>query len=265
MSLVALSKKLKSNKNKVLVGKTENKFIYFDSNVPKDKRVRELVMDDIIKPFPYIQPNANQRSATMIASLSGSGKSMLAVELIKRLRELRGNQKNPKTDEMEPKKVVVFTITQEIDPAFKDIPNFCWVHFSHPEFLQITLDMLKNNIVIFDDFTSIIDSKLQKYVNAFIADMLERARKMKIDMVVITHQLQQFHKTKAIIFECDGYFLNLQTTKNASIKFLKSYAELDKNDIDDFKNLDSSNMFQWTYLHKTFPQYYIHENKIKLI
>lgn len=261
MSLIVKSiKDKKIDKDLVLVGKSGKSHIYFSSKVPKNERVRELELDSDIDVVPFILKGAKQRSATMVAGLSGCGKSHKAVNLVKAIRELRG-----KNEEGKFKKVVMFSITADIDPAFSKVKNLAWVYFSHPEFPLIKLEDLKDCIIIFDDFTSIIDKKLELYVNGFITDCLERARKLRIDVICVLHQMQQFNKTKAIIYECDGYMLNLNTSKNAGLKFLKSYAEVSKEDLNHFKNLDSNNMFSFTYYYKSFPQYYISDNKIKLL
>ena len=251
---------LTKGKNAILVGKSGKESIYFDRDAKDGKK--SITMEENIDFYPYLDLKHNQRSFGYIASISGSGKSVLTCEIIKRLRKLRG-----KGEDGKPRKVVIFSIAQSIDPCYEGLSNFAWVPLSHPEFPKITLEDLRDNIVILDDHTSVIDSKLKKYTMGFIQQMSENSRKLGIDMINIAHQIQASHQSKATIFEADWYALNFNTAYNASMKFLKSYMDFDKEEMAMLKKFvdSSNNAFNFTFLRKSYPRLICFQNKIRLI
>jgi len=252
--------------NYIEIAKVGKEHVYFNSNVKKELRVKELKFpeDKEIKFIPFLDLKNKQRSASFISGSSGSGKSVLAAKLVKRLRKLRKEEKVPEDE----RAIHVFTtsILNE-DPAFKDIENIHYYAFESDEFIDIytQLESITDCIIIFDDWENIKDKKLAAAADKFIKDTLERGRKQNLDIVVIMHQTQQFNKTKPIIFECDTYYLNIQANKNSSRKFIESYMDLSKKQIDKIVSHEYNRPYTWSCFHKSMPQYYILDDTIKLL
>lgn len=268
MSIEIKNKAKKKDKSKsILIGKTSNNYIYYNGNVPKKDRVREIEMEESIDIVPYLDKNNKQRSASFISGISGSGKSTLAVKLINHLREIDGNTKNKQTGLMEPKKVIIFSSSQlaNKDPAFEKLQNYAYVPLDHPEFPLISLDDLKNTICVFDDYENLADRKLEAYVLFFIKDLLERSRKLNVGIIIINHLTQNFNKTRSIIAECTDYYLNVSSNRNSTMRFLKSYFDFSPKELAEIKNYEFENPFTWCLFRKSLPSYSIIENKIKLL
>lgn len=255
MSLVKSAKKLKL----IPVAKCGNETVYFDPSVLKDKRVKKLTFDDeYVEPIPYLDLKHDQRSMVFIASISGSGKSHLAAKLVKRYREIHKDKE---------RKLYVFTITKTVDPVFESDSHLAWIPLEHEEFPLITPEMLKDSIVLFDDWSSLTDPKLRLYVQHFIQDIAERSRKLGIDLLIIGHQLQANQQTKAVIFESDTYCLNFNTSINASMKFCSSYCDLSKDELALIKDAteDAESPFEFTTIRKSYPRMIISSKRVMLI
>ena len=117
----------------------------------------------------------------------------------------------------------------------------------------------------FDVMVGVAKTKLPAAAENFLKDCLERTRKHHCDIIVINHQTTNYNKTKPIIFECTDYFLNLNTNRNSALKFLKSYMELSDEDLNYIKNAECDNRFCWSVFRKSYPSYYIHGNRIRLL
>ena len=231
------------------------RYIYYDPKNIKGLDSITVQENEVIHPFPFIDLPNKQRASIFIAAPSGSGKSTKAKELISDLREKRKDKKRP---------VIVFTSNEIPDPAFESIENLVVFPFSDPEFLQVTFDILKDKIVLFDDWENISDKKFEKYVLYFIKGLLEQTRKIGVDVIVISHMIQQGLKTKPIIYECSDYYLSFASNKNACIKFLENYMNLDKNELKELARYRSV-PFRFELFRKSIPLHSIVGNTIKLL
>ena len=265
MSLVQSKKKIKEL---VPLGKVVDEiegqkkkdvtYIYYDPNVPKIDRVKQMTLHKPIETIPYLDINSHGRSATFISGISGCGKSTLAAKFVSEIKTRRNDKK---------RKVVVFTTSDldNIDPAFEAIKDIAIMSFDNPGFFDIDITDLSNYIVIFDDWECIKDKDVQSYTMSFVKDVLERGRKLKIDCILINHMSQNFNKTKNIIFEADTYMLNIQANKNSSKKFLNSYMEFSKDELKRIVEYESESLFSWSAFHKSLPAYYIQDDFIQLL
>jgi len=247
------------------VGKTEDKYIYYKTGVPKADRIKTLSFKESIESIPFLDLAHNQRSASYISGVSGSGKSTKAVEIIKHLRKLRKDPARP---------VYVFTSSQldNPDPVFIELAekqnknaHFQIVPLTSDVFKRVTLDDLHDSICVFDDWEAITDKSLERYTAYFIKDLLERSRKLGVDIIIINHMSQNYFKTRNIIFECDTYYLNIQMNKNSAVKFLKAYMEFTPKELEQIAQYEADNDFSFSVFRKSAPSYYIQDNKIKLL
>lgn len=255
-----MSLKLTNKKQKDLIpiGRCKDDYIYYETGVPKAERVKHLSLEHEIEPIPYLDLKAKQRSANFISGISGSGKSTLAVKLIKELRALRKDKDRA---------VVIFTSSSldNADPAFEKLKMVDIVPFDHEEFTMITIDMLKDCIVVFDDWEVFKDKALETYVLTFMKDVLERSRKLGVDIIIINHMTMNYNKTRNIIFECDNYFLNIGMNKNSSRKFLESYMDIGKKELKNIVEYEADSQFSWSMFRKSAPSLYIQDCVVKLL
>jgi hypothetical protein len=257
MSLI-ISKKLD---DKIALAKEEqeqtisrSKFVYVDYDIPKKDRVK--VINAKFNFIPYFDRKNNQRSAVFISGPSGVGKSTFAANLVKTYREML---KQPK------RKVVLFKGSIEPDMAFDGMKNFFDVPFSDKYYPSITTEHLRECIVIFDDYTS-LKGNMFKHTIGLIEDILERSRKMDIQVIIISHLTQDYNKTRKILLECDTYVVFPSGNPKGVEKFLtSSYNEIDKDVAKDIVENKCDNAFSWLAVHKSVPRYCLTQNEIMLL
>ena len=87
---------------------------------------------------------------------------------------------------------------------------------------------------------------------------------MQINVIVINHQTQNYNKTRGIIFECEQYVIFPFTNPNSTRRFLTSYADLSKNEVEDIveKSLDA---FNYVFFRKAYPRYWMNSKIVKLL
>ena len=124
--------------------------------------------------------------------------------------------------------------------------------------------MIEDNLIIFDDWENISNKVLFKQVIYFMKMILEQTRKLGVDVIVISHQIQQGLVTKPIIYECTDYYLSFASNKNACIKFLESYLDIPKQDL---KALSNKKYKPYTFclFRKSYPMYSIIGDTIQML
>lgn len=256
MSLLKHKIKTKLSDNELLLAQNkEEKIVY----VPK-KGVgeTELNSENKLDPFPYLDLKNKQRSSIFISGISGSGKSTISKLLIDGYLKLLGNKT----------RILLFTQTEELDPVFEEFNNekFNFVHVcikTDPMYSFLTPEILKNSITVFDDYEN-LEKNLQGFTMTLIKDILERGRKLNIQTILINHQTQNYNKTRALIFECDTYVLFPNSNKNSVKKFLLSYGDVDKKEVDSLIE-EAMNQFDFLLFRKSVPRYIMTKHKVKLI
>lgn len=269
MSLHILTEKQKSKQiDNIPIGLTKSgKYICFGSKKEKDKQeVTDL--ESSISMLPYLDEKSKQRSAVFISGISGSGKSTVCKEIL---------------DNVKPRKIILFTTASNLDPVYKEYqqqdekhfyecqkkkkqyePKFIHINLKCDECLELlTVENLANSTVIFDDF-QILDKKRYCLVESLLNDCLENGRKLSIQIITVVHQTQNYNKTRNIIFESDTFILFPWTNQNAVKKFLTSYGDMSKDEIEKAIN-ESSEKFDRLIYHKSYPRYIQTKNKIYLL
>jgi len=242
--------------------------LYVNFNVPKNERVRNISLNNgQFNVIPYINIASNQRYAGYVSGVAGSGKSSFASYLAGELRNIRETKERPV------KQIVMMTTTDSLDPAFAHFVKppqdnvedpFIQINVNNPLFATtITIDALKDKILIFDDYDA-VNKKLYVFIDMLLRQCLEHGRKAGIDVIVINHQTTNYFKTRHIIFECDSYVLFPSANMNSVKKFIKSYIDLSKEELQTVIDIDYK-MFGFLYIHKSMPRYIITNNQILLI
>ena len=230
--------------------------VAYNPKVPKEHRVKEMFFKELVKPFPYIDVAHNQRSATFISGVSGSGKSTAGVALIRRLRERRNDLKRP---------VEVFTTSSLPDPAYSTMAHVEFINVEDPRFMKLDIEDLSGRIVVFDDYENVADPRLSKYLLHFMKKVLEQTRKQETDVIVINHMSQNYHATRNIIFECDTFYLNVAQNRVSAGRFLSAYSSIPKTMLAALLAHEFDDPFGFVVFHKCAPCYIIFENVVKLI
>lgn len=262
MSLLKHKIKTKlSDSELILAQNKEEKIVYSPNRGAvhgvKKGGEKEFDSETDFKIFPYIDLKHKQRSGIFISGISGSGKSTIAKQLIDGYIKLLGKET----------RIILFTQTEELDPVFEPLSeNKLFVHVcikNDQMYTLITPELLQNSIVTFDDYEN-IDKNLQLFTLTLIKDILERGRKLNIQCILINHQTQNYNKTRSLIFECDTYILFPNSNKNSVKKFLLSYADIDKKEVDELIEM-AMNQFDFLLFRKSVPRYILTKNKIKLL
>ena len=249
--------KSKIDDTEIPIGKDDSNIYTYSSK----KGGNNSVSSTNISPIPYINIKSNQRSAIYISAISGSGKSTIARQIVDQIKLIK-----------KPRLTILFTQSSDLDPVFEDLlkisekskkASFVHVCLKSDEFLlALTPETLKDSLIVFDDYEN-LPKDIEKFVLNLIKDLLERGRKLNINLILINHMTQNYNKTRSIIFECDTYILFPSTNQNSVKKFLLNYADLDKDQCKEM--IDNSNeMFNFLLFRKTVPRYYMSKNIIKL-
>lgn len=232
---------------------------------------RELLVDKCI-PIPYLSKKSKQRSAIFISGVSGSGKSTIAKQLIDGYKSILPKLTDDKGNKQK-YRIIFFTQSPDLDPAFQEIahkkdgslrPEFIHVVLGKdPFYYQLTPELMKNSIIMFDDYEN-VDKQTFAFTLNLIKDLLERGRKLNIQLILVNHQTQNYSRTRPIIFECDSFVLFPNSNPNSVKKFLLSYLDIDKKEVDDIIN-QAMEQFDFLYIHKSVPRYIMSRNKIRLL
>jgi len=255
MSIIAHKLKTKLAENELILAQNkEEKYVYVSKKGVGEPNISS---ESELKPFPYIDLKHKQRSGIFISGISGSGKSTIAKQLIDNYIKLLGKDT----------RIILFTQTDELDPVFEPFSeNKLFVHVcikNDPLYTSITPEILQNSVVVFDDYEN-LEKQLQSFTLNLIKDILERGRKMNIQTILINHQTQNYNKTRALIFECDTYILFPNSNRNSVKKFLLSYGDIDKKEVDSLID-EAMNPFDFLLFRKSVPRYIITKYKIKLL
>jgi hypothetical protein len=222
-------------------------YVEYDEDAKPQDEVRELMAEPGTS-FEYLPMiPENQRYACYISGISGSGKSSAAREIIGKLRKQSRFKQLP---------VWFITIKDgDLDPAFEGLKDFRHLDVHDPEFIEISYEEYENSVVVFDDWSQLDQkSPLAVYLNQLVKKLLELARKINCQIIIINHMTQQMNKTRETIFECTDYCLFPRSNMNSTLRFIKAYVSEDKQLLEKIKNIRGS-QFTQLMIRKTAPSY----------
>ena len=203
------------------------------------------------------------RLTAFIPGNPGAGKSYLANELINML---------PPDSE-----VLLFTALEEEDGNFTGLKNRLYKIRMEPENLQrLTLTEIrkrcKNPILLFDDIDKIRDKQVEKLTFSILEDALANGRGHKkhdgegdIHVIVTSHSLNDYRKTKYTLENSDYIAVFPQSTTYAQLKRLFEKIGLDKEMCDDIFKIGKHGGVRRVIIRKIAPMYIIAGSHIKLI
>jgi hypothetical protein len=197
---------------------------------------------------PY--PNPETRDVIYVAGPSGAGKSTFCESYMQMYKT-----QFPKN------KIYIFSRLDK-DPAFDNI-----------KVIRIKLDEelindpinpieLKNSLVLFDDIDTIPNDKIRESVSKLRDDLLETGRHQGIYLLITSHLLMDYKKTRTILNEAQMVILYPKSGSTYHMqRYMKVYAGLQKSDIDKILNLPS----RWVGIHKSYPNYVIYSSGVYLL
>lgn len=274
MVCLSYNKSLTTNKDKKVKGVAiamilpEKKIVYYydlDENKFKEpeKCFRKLILEDDdkkIHAIPYKPPEGVQRVAPMIFGLSGSGKSLYLARLINRYDHILPKKKI-KGKEVETN-IYLLTANQsdEIDPAYEESGldvkkiDISWA------MNNLTIDMLSNSFVIFDDFW-FYNKQYDTFMQSLLNNLLERSRKMHISIFMILHDARNGKQTKLPLLESTSFTGFIRSNTNAVLKLFDNYADFNREQLNYIKKLNGNGRFT-TITYNKNPSYLISEDRI---
>lgn len=164
------------------------------------------------------------------------------------------------------KYIVIFSKHEEgTDPSFKDIDDLNPIYIPIDKSLlttELELKDFSDCIVIFDDIDQIRDEKIRKIVQHFRDDCLENLRHYNGQVLSVSHQIKNGHKTKISLNECPYFVLFPKFGMKGQVEsFLKDNLKLDKKNRDRILNLDT----RACIIKQTTPQICISDKEIFLL
>lgn len=207
----------------------------------------ELPDDSMFCPIP--SPDPKKRQVWYIAGQSGAGKSYFARGIAENYKKLYPDrevylisklQEDETLDKMKigkPKRISLQSLVD--DP---------------PE-----LDEFKECLIIFDDFDT-LDKPYFQVVHKLIEDLCIMGRHSCTSMLILSHYLTNYSKTRLILGEVNYLVLYPLATSQKAMKYVaEHYGGLEKEHISEFKKLG-----RWVLISKNFPSYVLSTNKVSL-
>ncbi len=125
----------------------------------------------------------------------------------------------------------------------------------------LTLDELKNCLVIFDDIELMANKQLNQEINRLAELIMNQGRSYKIHFIYVQHQANNYKQTRPILNEMHGITIFPSMGSNYSMNYLLSkYFGFNKKQIDKLIHLPS----RWVTIYKA-PMICLHEKGCYLI
>jgi len=198
----------------------------------------ELPDDCVFQPIP--SPDPKKRQVWYVAGQSGAGKSYFARGIAENYKKLFPEREvylisKLNEDETLDKMKIGKPKRISLDSLLTDPPE---------------LDEFSECLVIFDDFDT-LDKKYFDVVHKLITDLAIMGRHTCTSMLILSHYLTNYSKTRLILGEANFIVLYpLATSFKAMSYVCQHYAGLDKEHIQSLKKLG-----RWVCIAKNYPSY----------
>ncbi len=226
-----------------------SKAIYRQVRKEKQKANRVDLPEDS---FFQIVPNTNpeKRDIFYLAGSSGSGKSYLSKSIAENYKKLYPDRE-------------VFLISKltedEVLDKSKAKPRRISVQSLVDEPVE-NIDEFKDSLIIFDDVDTFI-GKEEKVVQQLIDDIAAMGRHNRTSMIIATHRITNYKRTRLLLNEASHYVLYPQSTSFHSLKYLlQNYVGLEAKEVKGLRTFG-----RWVCFHKNAPNYFLSEHTAKLL
>jgi hypothetical protein len=212
-----------------------------------DKTIR-LPDDSTFVPIP--SPDPKTRQVWYVAGQSGSGKSYFA----------RGIAENYK--KLYPEREIYLISKLQEDETLDKMKTGKPKRISLQSLVDdpVDLDEFKNCLVIFDDWDT-LDKPYFTVVHKLIEDLAIMGRHTCTSMLILSHYLTNYSKTRLILGEAQFLVLYPLATSQKALKYVcEHYGGLDKEDIHTLKRRG-----RWVCIHKNYPSYVISSQEANML
>jgi hypothetical protein len=212
-----------------------------------DKSI-SLPDDSVFQPIPSADPKTRQ--VWYVAGQSGSGKSYFARGIAENYKKLYPDreiylisklQEDETLDKMKVGKPKRLSLQSLVDDP-------------------VDLDEFKDCLVIFDDWDT-LDKPYFNVVHKLIEDLAIMGRHTCTSMLILSHYLTNYGKTRLILGEAQFLVLYpLATSQKALAYVCQMYGGMDKEDIMGLKKRG-----RWVMIHKNYPSWVLSAHDANLL
>ena len=188
---------------------------------------KEIILEDgtLVPMFD----NTMSRQVCMVGGMSGSGKSYYTANLCRTYKK-----------QFPDNKLILFS-NKSSDPAFDSLGYVERVVIDEDLLVEpITLDELRDTLVIFDDVEYTSNKELDKELERIQHLILQQGRSFKTSFVYVSHQFNNYRQTRVILNEAHSFTFFPATATKYSMKYLfDKYCGYDKKTVDKLMKLPS--------------------------
>jgi hypothetical protein len=208
----------------------------------------ELPDDSSFAPIPDIDPK--KRQVWYVAGQSGSGKSYFARGIAEHYKKLF------------PEREVYLISKLEYDETLDKMK------IGKPKRISIqslvddypSIEEFKDCLIIFDDWDT-LDKPFYGAVHKLIEDLAIQGRHTRTSMLILSHYLTNYSKTRLILGEAQYLVLYPLATSQKALKYVcEHYGGLDKEDMCGLKKRG-----RWVLIHKNYPSYIISAHEANML
>jgi len=196
-------------------------------------------------------PDPEKRQIYYIAGASGSGKSYIARHLSEQYQKMFPER-------------TVYLVSKLKEDATLDGMKKPPMRLSIEKLVETPLkdlEPLRETLIIFDDYDT-LEGKEGKAVQQLIDDICIMGRHTVTSLLILSHHLSNFKKTRLCLTEATHFVLYPQSTGAHALNyFLKTYVGMGPKEVQTLKKSGS----RWLCIHKNFPIFYITETEAGLI
>lgn len=198
----------------------------------------------------FLPDFSKEREMLYIFGPSGSGKSWLTRNYAMEFKARRPNYD-----------IFLFSKIED-DPSLVGL-DFTPIDVNDEELLSsISLDTLKDSLVILDDTESLESRECEKLLWCIKNQIAQEGRHYNISCIITTHQALQYNKTRLLLNECSKYVIFPQSGgQRQAQNMFTLYGGLSREEFSRIKKIPS----RWVMLSVTYPNYIVYENGMKLI
>jgi Cdc6-like AAA superfamily ATPase len=228
-----------------------NKLVYLNTNATEGKKKLDIPLTNFFNILPSTDPN--KRDVFYISGKSGSGKSYISTQIIENYHKLYPERHLYLISKLEEDETI-----DKVKAPLKRIPV---EHFIE----NFNINNFNNCLIMLDDYDT-IEGKAGKALQEIIKDIAIMGRKHNeaqgnITLILATHYLTNYSKTRLILNEATHFIVYPQNTSHYQLKYLlQNYVGLSEKETKKLKKLG-----RWVAFKVGYPQYMISQNEIRLL
>lgn len=190
-------------------------------------------------------PSILKRDILYVSGPSGVGKSYFS-----RMYTIKYHKMFPKN------RIFLFSKKNE-DENFDELKYIERVEVDEELFDGLKVEDFRDSLTIFDD-SHVFRDYIGKCLQNLQIDLMNLGRSYGINMIITSHLLTNYRKTKDILNELTGITIFPEATSYHELRYcLTNHFGLEKKDLRKILKLRS----RWVYLNK-FPRYIVHEHGV---